>query len=462
MIYLIALICFSLPSYLIRFSVFGIPTTALELLIYIAAVATLILKIKNQKQKTQTKNEKISILDSKFLIPIGLFLLAGIISAFVSPDKRAGLGLFKAYIFDPILFFVILIVNLDEKKKSEILNSKIETSSKLKIQNSKQKLKIGNYLFRDRSRKRLEILLKSLILSGAIVAIHAIWQRITGQITPDGRVIGLFGYSPNYLALYLAPITVLTIGYCLFRVKSRKLLIIRKNLTTLLLYIFITLILFLALYFSGSRAGIGAVIIGLISFFILKYWFWIKSRKLVLLFLCFFILLLLFGGWQLIKPNWQLKPEEGGRITSSNNIRWEIWKTTVKDIIPKDNNWLLGVGLGNYQNHFTELTKDRVNFPEWIAPRALTPHNLFLTIWLNLGLLGLMAFIWLLTLFFLFAIRSIRYSRGSGVMLAAAMITIIAHGLIDTPYWKNDLAMMFWIFLALVYISVKIRKEGYV
>jgi hypothetical protein len=30
------------------------------------------------------------------------------------------------------------------------------------------------------------------------------------------------------------------------------------------------------------------------------------------------------------------------------------------------------------------------------------------------------------------------------------MLTIIVHGLVDGPYFKNDLAMMFWLFIILV------------
>ena len=85
---------------------------------------------------------------------------------------------------------------------------------------------------------------------------------------------------------------------------------------------------------------------------------------------------------------------------------------------------------------------------------ALTPHNLFLTIWLNLGLIGLVAFVWLMVLFF-------RCQKPSVIsyQLSAVMITIIAQGLVDSPYWKNDLAMMFWIFLSLGIIFGKIEQE---
>lgn len=404
MIYFIALICFLLPSYLIRFSIFGIPTTLLEVLIYLAAIVTLISKLKTKNLKSQLKTKK-------YYIPIALFIIAGLISIVISPDKKEALGLFKAYIFDPILFFIIVVYNV-------------------------------------RDWQDIKLIIKALIFSGFLIAIQALWQKLTGQVTIDGRVIGIFDYSPNYLALYLAPILVLTFGY--------EMLLVNNNFTfknylakKIWIYDLAFFTILLALWFSGSRAAMIAVIIGVISYFVIKYWTLIKTKIIYTLLLYCFITLLLIGGWQSLKPNWQATPDSG-RISSSNNIRWEIWSTTVEDIIPKENHWLWGVGLGNYQNYFTQLTKNRVNYPEWIAPMALTPHNLFLTIWINLGLLGLISFVWVLILFF----RSISHKPYAiSYMLFAAMITIIAQGLVDSPYWKNDLAMMFWILLAISLVT---------
>jgi hypothetical protein len=50
--------------------------------------------------------------------------------------------------------------------------------------------------------------------------------------------------------------------------------------------------------------------------------------------------------------------------------------------------------------------------------------------------------------------------------LFCAMIAIVIHGLVDVPYFKNDLAAMFFIYLALIgsfnlqekYDGIKIAK----
>ena len=408
MTYFIALICLLLPSYLIRFSVFGLPTTLLEILIYIAAIITL---IQNFKIKNQNDNLKLKIKNLKLFLPIVLFVVAGIISVFVSPDKHEALGLLKAYVFDPIIFFFILICNIKDKKQ-------------------------------------IDIIFKALILSGFIVAVHAIYQKFTGQVTLDNRVVGIFGYSPNYLALYITPITVLTFGYSLAIAEKNG---DGRNYLTNKIWIYdlALLAMFWAILLSGSRAALAAAIIGIASYFVIKYWSNIVKKKIIVSLLYCSIVILLIAGWFFVKPNWQLSSQEGGRITSSNNIRWEIWKTTVNDIIFQKSNWLTGVGLGNYQNYFSELTKDRVNYPEWISPLALTPHNIFLTIWVNLGLVGLIAFVWIIYLFF----QSSKYSKltAYSLILVAVMITILIQGLVDSPYWKNDLAVFFFIVVALMF-----------
>jgi O-antigen ligase len=69
------------------------------------------------------------------------------------------------------------------------------------------------------------------------------------------------------------------------------------------------------------------------------------------------------------------------------------------------------------------------------------PHNLFLTIWSELGLIGLAGFVCIIVWFF---------KKRDNWMLNAAMLAILLHGLIDVPYFKNDLAMFFWLLIVMV------------
>ena len=66
------------------------------------------------------------------------------------------------------------------------------------------------------------------------------------------------------------------------------------------------------------------------------------------------------------------------------------------------------------------------------------PHTLFLNIWVELGLLGLVAF----------ALLAWRVARSPVAIAFFPLLAMTLHALFDVPYFKNDLAAMTWIFLA--------------
>ena len=78
MIHFLGLVLALLPTYLIRFKLFGVPTTLLELLI----AAFLFLTLINFKLTDLVKLKSLG----KINLSAGLFILAGIISTIVSPD----------------------------------------------------------------------------------------------------------------------------------------------------------------------------------------------------------------------------------------------------------------------------------------------------------------------------------------------------------------------------------------
>ena len=391
--YLIAILAAGLPAYLIRFNIFNVPTTLLEVTIYLVVIFAAVIIWKTKK--------KLIWPDRLTFWGIILFLVSGALGVIASTDKTAALGFFKAYVIDPILIYWLIINFIDSEEKIH-------------------RVKDG------------------LIIGGTAVALHAIWQFFSGQTTSDYRVIGLFGFSPNYLAMYLVPIAVLTGGLFFEEFKYR-------NFMTVFIYLASLSLITFAVYLTGSRAGLAAEIVGVSFFSYFVLWRnWRRGRIFLDILAVVTLVTLFFVIWHFARPDFSLTPTEGGRIVSSNNVRWEIWRTTV-EIIKQKTFW--GVGLGNFQNYFTQFTQNRVNFPEFISPLALTPHNFFLSIWVNLGLLGLVAF---LILLIDFVVRHIRKFSVSAILSLAAMVAILAFGLFDTPYFKNDLAIIFWMILGLM------------
>jgi len=385
--YLIALIGLLLPTYLIRFNLFGrVPTTLLEIIIYVVFFYGLVTLGYTHMLK----------LRRRVWLPIGVLLLAVLISLYISPDKLAALGQAKAIFVDPLLVFWLILVYLEPKD--------------------------------------LRWTIYGLSLSSLSVSGYTILQKILGNVTADGRVIGIFGYSPNYVAMFLTPIMVIAATYGFLMIKKNKVIAIAMGL--------IFVINVVALYLSDSRSGELAVVGGLVAFLIFNYWSVIKRKLSYKIGLAALIILVIAGAWFVFRPNFN---HPSARMAASNNIRWQIWSAS----------WelgrahpVLGVGLGNFQESFTSLTQDRGNFKEFIIPVALTPHNIFLMFWLSLGLLGIIAFIWLSVVFFCTGSKTLKSDWSK--ILMAAMIALLLQGLVDTPYFKNDLSVLFWLIFAMM------------
>ena len=278
------------------------------------------------------------------------------------------------------------------------------------------------------------------MLSGALIGAHAVYERLAGLVTPDGRVLGIYQLdkdaSPNYLALFLAPIAVMGIAKLVLSIKNQVLSRNKQLLTTC--YLLLTTFVIFGVLASGSRSGIGVVgLLGSLLLVNLIYRNTILKKILTWLIILGAILAFISYGLPDLSAS-----DQAGRVSSSNNIRYEIWKTTVTEIVPKY--WLTGVGLGNYQNVFGKITSHRVNYDEYITPRALTAHNLLLATWMNVGLIGLVGLI----IIFYSIFRSWYSNKNNPDILTSYFLLLTAIfllGIVDTPIFKNDLGALFWI-----------------
>ena len=364
-----------IPFYVLRFSIFSIPSTILESFIYLAFVVALIAgRFKKIKNHT----------------PIYLaaaFVVAGLVAVFFDPDKFAALGVWKAYFFDGFLFF-LMILTLQEKR---------------------ERLRAMYYL----------------VLSAVILSLVALGMYLVGIKSPDGRLYDLARLSPNYLAMFLAP--ALTMALALIVQIKDKWSRVYLGLGSL--------ILALALCLTDSRGGFLAALAGI---FAIGYYGASKKwgRKVAGAAFIVALIVLIAGAAYYFRP----QNNSFARAGASSNIRYYIWTTSLE--IAREQP-VLGVGLTNFQNYFTNLTYGRPNYTEYIAPQALTAHNLYLHIYLTMGLLGIASFLGLV----IFS----RFWRFKEVAATSAFIAILVLGLFDTPFFRNDLAILFWLILALVY-----------
>jgi O-antigen ligase len=114
-----------------------------------------------------------------------------------------------------------------------------------------------------------------------------------------------------------------------------------------------------------------------------------------------------------------------------------IWQSAGK-ILEDNPTW--GIGPGNFQEKYLEYQKYYPPYLEWAVPH---PHNLYLAFYLYSGILGLAAF--LLSIFFWLK-KIMAQKKEATVLVALGIIAyFLLHGMVDTTYFKNDLAVIFWL-----------------
>jgi O-antigen ligase len=134
-------------------------------------------------------------------------------------------------------------------------------------------------------------------------------------------------------------------------------------------------------------------------------------------------------------------PERLNPLRQTGGFRLDLWLSSLQMV--RDHP-LLGVGLDNFAYLYQQLY---IRAGAAAEPNLSHPHNWVLHVWLELGLLGLIAFSWLLA-------KAWNLARGStSKWLVAgalgAMADLLVHGFIDNSYFLVDLAFLFWLSLAL-------------
>lgn len=398
--YLILSTLFFLPVYLIKIKIGWLSSNALELLIGLL----LIVQILNRQIKYKIFSTGYAA--AAFFIFSGLFL-----STVANGNYYVGLGAIKGWFIFPIVFGIVFYDAL---------------------------IKDGRLLKKS---------LLALFYSGAAVSVIGIMYKFSGIVTFDDR-LKIFWDSPNQLAMFLAVpflIGVLRIeksGFEEFReLRSRK---EKAGLWKNGAIIFGILLIFFNLYFTYSYGAWLAIAVALVGIFWLKYKEKLRRKYLFIMILIFISIIgaISLGKFEQIK-------NLGDRSSLASRVT--IWKSAGLMI---ENNPIFGIGPGNFQEKYLEYQKYFPPYLEWSAPQ---PHNIFLAFWLESGLVGLAGFIWLLILFFRDNKKTIKNDRDLGILFLAIITYILAHGLVDTTYWRNDLAVAFWAVVAANYYLAKKR-----
>ncbi len=323
-----------------------------------------------------------------------LWLAIGGLGVAVAQDTYIALGLYRAYVVEPLLTLPLWLAVWQSEA--------------------------------DR-RGALGVLSAQLILAASVAILqqaHIISSPAPWIHEAPPRVVGFFAY-PNALALYAAPLAALLGATALtilpFRRWERPLWIIGALSGVLACALAVSRGALLAL-------GIATVILGAWSS--RKRWWW---------FVCGLVLAVLI-----------ILPMTRGKIIdvvqlrdTSTDVRTVLWRGTWRLIADRP---LMGAGLGAFPTLYPYYKDDQhVELLQY-------PHNLVLNAWVELGAAG--ALFTIGTVFWLsFALfRRLRAHDAWAVGALAAWIVVVVHGLVDVPYFKNDLAML-TIFLLVIAVT---------
>lgn len=328
-----------------------------------------------------------------FLLGVGAFFTLSAASLLVVPREHlvSSVGLWRAYLLEPALLFFML-----------------------------------RYAFTD-ARVALQSFL-SMAMSAFVLAVVGIFQYRTGLGIPapwdvELRITSVFDY-PNALGLFLAPVLSALLVFAALTWKSRA-LYQRVFLTG------VSCALAAGIVLAKTEAALVAVPASLFFFLLLSPAF---SRKQKITSVALAILGLAAAcSFTPVREKLLLQDYSGG-------VRLSQWRETAQLLADHP---IAGAGFGYYPVLLRSYHAD------WQFEIFQYPHNILLNVWVELGALGVCS----AALVFVLLAKRVWERRHEPLVLAAgiAILSMCIHGLVDVPFFKNDLAMMTVFFAGIVF-----------
>jgi O-antigen ligase len=295
-----------------------------------------------------------------------------------------------------------------------------------------------------KSKKMLYILIVIFIAVSFFVSMYGIYQNFAGVYSTQSwvdeemfediktRVYSTFD-NPNVLGEYL--VITIPIAFALFWITKRPLY--------KLIFGLIAVSLLPCLIFTWARGSWLGVALAIAIFALFK------DKKLV------FLGVIALAILPFILPESILFRLEsiGNTTDTSTAYRVSIWLGSLKVI---KNYWLTGIGLGS--GAFSKI------YPIYAlsgASYALHAHNLYLQIFVEMGIAGIVSFLLMIFMFYKNILST--FSKTKDILiktfLIACMASIsgyLAQGLVDNIWYNYRVVLIFYIVLGLSSIAGKI------
>ena len=377
-----------LPLYVIRVHLGPLPSTLLELVLLLFFVSWFWVR---RMEGVRCASQRLRV----WRWPLSAWVLITLAAVFWSPSVWTGLGLWRAYVLEPLLMFCVLFDLIQDEKDIRVLQTGLWALSMW-------------------------------------VAAWALIQFVTGLGIPHPwnaaiafgrRATGPFPF-PNAVALLLAPI-----GAYAFSVWKRD-----RDLVPLMACVSAVAGIACAKSVGGTLGLVDGIWIVLVS----------DRRWRIPVFVTTGLVGLV--AWivpsihrvlakQFLFQNW------------SGQVRLMIWRETW--VMLRDH-WFTGAGFGGYP----------VVFKAYHHIKAIEifqfPHNILLNTWSETGIVGVFVFVWIVWTWIVQA----KHAEKDWLARLAPLAAILVHGLVDVPYFKNDLAIVFWMLIFLTCTPLDKKREG--
>ncbi len=330
---------------------------------------------------------------------LAYFLVAAVAAALFADFQKFALRDLRTVIIEPLILFVVIVTTAG-------------------------------------GRADVPRILRALVLGAAVSAIVALILIPAGAVVTDAavpRIRGLFG-SPNNLALVLERALPLAFGFALMAARDRE----RRLAWTAFTIVAVGLVL------TFSRGAWVGALLG-ISVAALPLWLVLpritRAVSLVTVGLAA-ALIALTAGFDRLGAVFRAGDAGGER-------RLAVWDAAWRMI---QDNWVFGVGPDNFLHHYRAYLRPDA----WREPNLSHPHNLVLDAWVSVGIFGLIALAVIVALFWIDWLRVARRvpapERPLAYGLAGAMVAALAHGVVDHSFFLPELAAVFWVLAAAVYL----------
>lgn len=402
-LFLLAL--FAAPLYVWRFTIFGYDANGLLVILFgIVTVSLAHIAYTNQMRK---------FLESILTIPkpvawgIGLIGVASLVSLFAFGFDSAKFGQWLVLYAQPLAVFFLLRFYAGFNKDIA------------------EQLIFGIYWLVGLAG------LLALLQYFTLVTLPTDWL---GNANEPKRALSFFAH-PNAYALFVTPLLAWLLPDFAARIQRLK------NGADLshTLYAMLWVVGVLGMFVSLSRGAWFGFAAACVVFAVAS-----RNKKVIVTALVAGVIL---TGLIAVTPNLRYRitlPFQGEKSTVA---RFSLWNTGEKMIADSP---LLGKGIHGFNYNW-----DRYNTDPNLAHYNF-PHNILLNFWIDLGLFGVIGFVVIIA-FVLWRGLS-RNASMFELSIALFVVAIIVHGLIDIPYLKNDLALVFWIVMALSF-SVQTKNK---